>query len=87
MGQAVGGVVQVGDVVGVAVGLGRRRPVRRTRWSSGSLSAGWAGYETLLCVPADSPVSAVNQPVGKCLATNWSAGSPLLLALAGWAPV
>ena len=38
-------------------------------------------------MPADSPVSDVNQPVGKCLATYWSAGSPLLLALAGWAPV
>ena len=41
----------------------------------------------MLCVPADSPVRAPNHGVGKCLATNWSAGSPLLLALAGWAPV
>ncbi len=42
---------------------------------------------TPLWLPADWPVSEANHGVGKCLATYWSAGSPLLLALAGWAPV
>jgi hypothetical protein len=88
--EPVGRVVEVRDVV--ASQLPSLDPLVGAPGPSYSGVVGvFNGADALkvkpFCVPPCSPVSAVNHPNGKCLATYWSAGSPLLLAFAGWAPV
>ena len=88
--EAVGRVVQVRDVVRVAVRVGRSRG----RSSRAVVFRGCRLVERRLrgirqaVLRAARLTGECRKPRrGKCFATYWSAGSPLPFAPAGWAPV